>query len=140
MQQLRLADSSHRRRWWRRSHTRTSRGEGAAADVPPSSFGVVSPVRADPQPGATAEVVGRMLRGLAERAQVLCVTHLPQVAAQGHQQITIAKAASDGATRVTAQSLTHDQRRDELARMLGGVDVTEKTRELAEQMLAQSAA
>lgn len=90
--------------------------------------------------GATAEVVGRMLRGLAERAQVLCVTHLPQVAAQGHQQITIAKAASDGATRVTAQSLTHDQRRDELARMLGGVDVTEKTRELAEQMLAQSAA
>lgn len=90
--------------------------------------------------GATAEVVGRMLRGLTERAQVLCVTHLPQVAAQGHQQITIAKAASDGATRVTAQSLTHDQRRDELARMLGGVDITDKTRELAEQMLAQNAA
>lgn len=90
--------------------------------------------------GATAEVVGRMLRALADRAQVLCVTHLPQVAAQGHQQITIAKAAADGATRVSARALTRDQRRDELARMLGGVAITEKTRELAEQMLAQNAA
>lgn len=90
--------------------------------------------------GATAEVVGRMLRDLTARAQVLCVTHLPQVAAQGHHQITIRKAAAEGGTQVSAESLSHEQRRDELARMLGGVKVTEKTRELADQMLAQGAA
>lgn len=85
--------------------------------------------------GATAEVVGRMLRALAARCQVLCVTHLPQVAAQGHHQVTIRKRAADGATRVEAAALSRDQRREELARMLGGVDITDKTLELAGQML-----
>ncbi|MCR9089855.1 DNA repair protein RecN [Algiphilus sp.] len=89
--------------------------------------------------GATAEVVGRLLRHLSQRCQVLCVTHLPQVAAQGHQQITIRKRAEQEQTRVEARMLSRDDRRDELARMLGGIDVTQQTLKLADEMLNASA-
>ncbi|MHA7834499.1 MAG: DNA repair protein RecN, partial [Algiphilus sp.] len=85
--------------------------------------------------GATAEVVGRLLRHLSQRCQVLCVTHLPQVAAQGHHQITIRKRAEDNQTRVEAQMLSREDRRKELARMLGGIDVTQQTLNLADEML-----
>ncbi|WP_420427015.1 DNA repair protein RecN [Algiphilus sp.] len=90
--------------------------------------------------GATAEVVGRLLRHLSQRCQVLCVTHLPQVAAQGHHQITIRKRAEKNQTRVEAQTLSRDDRRKELARMLGGIDVTQQTLNLADEMLSANAA
>jgi len=90
--------------------------------------------------GATAEVVGRLLRNLAQRCQVLCVTHLPQVAAQGHHQVTIRKRAEAETTRVEAYALSQEERRKELARMLGGIDVTQQTLNLADEMLNASAA
>src|SRR3546814_2773676 len=71
--------------------------------------------------GATAEIVGQKLRALGESRQVLCVTHLPQVAAQGHAHYRVSKAASDGVTQSAVQQLDARQRQEELARMLGGV-------------------
>lgn len=85
--------------------------------------------------GATAEVVGRLLRSLSDRAQILCVTHLPQVAAQGHAQINIRKHREAGSTRVEGVTLDAVARQEEIARMLGGVAITRQTRELAAQML-----
>ncbi|MGH8150291.1 MAG: DNA repair protein RecN [Steroidobacteraceae bacterium] len=86
--------------------------------------------------GAVAEIVGRELRGLGGTAQVLCVTHLPQVASQGHQHFRVSKL-SDGRTSRTAASELHpDERVEEIARMLGGIEVTAKAREHAREMLA----
>jgi DNA repair protein RecN (Recombination protein N) len=85
--------------------------------------------------GAVAEIVGRELAALGERAQVLCVTHLPQVAAQGHQQLRVAKLTDGRSTRTTVLALSADERVEEVARMLGGVDVTQKAREHAREML-----
>lgn len=90
--------------------------------------------------GATAEVVGRLLRHLSARCQVLCVTHLPQVAAQGHHQVTIRKRAEKDQTRVEAHTLSPEDRRKELARMLGGIDITQQTLNLADEMLNANAA
>ena len=85
--------------------------------------------------GAVAEIVGRRLAELSERHQVLCVTHLPQVAAQGHQQYHVSKQSSDQATRTRVEQLQEDRRVEEIARMLGGVEVTERTRAHAREML-----
>ncbi len=85
--------------------------------------------------GAVAEIVGRRMRDLGERRQVLAVTHLPQVAALAHQQILIAKLPAAGGHRSVAEVLTRERRIEELARMLGGVDITERTREHAREML-----
>jgi DNA repair protein RecN (Recombination protein N) len=85
--------------------------------------------------GAVAEVVGQKLRRLGGTRQVLCVTHLPQVAAQGHQHLRVAKS-SDGARTLTAiETLDAKARRDEIARMLGGVEITRETLAHARQML-----
>ncbi|MCB1553954.1 MAG: DNA repair protein RecN [Xanthomonadales bacterium] len=89
--------------------------------------------------GAVAEVVGRTLRALAERCQVLCVTHLPQVAAQAHHHHFVSKRSDGRQTTSAIRTLDDPQRVEELARMLGGIDITEATREHARQML-QSAA
>ena len=87
--------------------------------------------------GAIAEIVGRELRTLAERAQVLVVTHLPQVASQGHHHLRVNKLTDGKTTRTSLTDLTAAERVEELARMLGGVDITAKAREHAQEMLRQ---
>jgi DNA repair protein RecN (Recombination protein N) len=86
--------------------------------------------------GAVAEIVGRELRALGARGQVLCVTHLPQVACQAHHHLRVLKLTDGRTTRTTLTELTADDRVEELARMLGGVEVSERAREHAREMLA----
>ncbi len=90
--------------------------------------------------GAVAEIVGRELRALAARAQVLCVTHLPQVAAQGHQHLRVLKLSDGTHTRTAVTPLSDGARVEELARMLGGVEITARARAHAQEMLSQAAA
>jgi DNA repair protein RecN (Recombination protein N) len=85
--------------------------------------------------GATAAVVGQHLRRLAESAQILCVTHLPQVASQGHQHLRVQKQSEDNATASTMVYLKRSERVDEVARMLGGTSITANTKANAEEML-----
>jgi len=89
--------------------------------------------------GAVAEIVGRELRVLGAAGQVLCVTHLPQVAAQGHQHLRVTKLSDGGTTRTRLTALTGEERVAELARMLGGVEVTSRARAHALEMLSRSA-
>jgi DNA repair protein RecN (Recombination protein N) len=89
--------------------------------------------------GAIAEIVGRELRTLADQAQVLCVTHLPQVASQGHHHLRVNKLSDGKSTRTSLSDLSEDERVEELARMLGGIDITTKAREHAREMLRQVA-
>lgn len=86
--------------------------------------------------GSVAEMVGRRLAELGISRQVLCVTHLPQVASLATHHFRISKVTDGNATRTQIQELNPDERIDELARMLGGVEITEKTREHAAEMLA----
>ena len=86
--------------------------------------------------GAVAEIVGRQLRDLGERAQVLCVTHLAQVASQAHSQFRVTKLTDGKITRTAVKSLGSPERVDEIARMLGGIDITEQARAHAREMLA----
>ncbi len=88
--------------------------------------------------GAVAEVVGRKLRELGGSAQVLCITHLPQVAAQGHHQLRVRKATDDGRTRTRIERLDERERTQEIARMLGGVEITDNTLNHAQEMLARA--
>jgi DNA repair protein RecN (Recombination protein N) len=85
--------------------------------------------------GAVAEVVGRKLRGLGERYQVLCVTHLPQVAAQAHRQLQVSKRQDERAARTEITPLDAEGRVEAIARMLGGVRITERSRAHAREML-----
>jgi DNA repair protein RecN (Recombination protein N) len=86
--------------------------------------------------GAVAEIVGRELRSLGVRGQVLCVTHLPQVACQAHHHLRVTKITDGRTTRTTLAELDGDERIEELARMLGGVEITAKAREHARDMLS----
>jgi DNA repair protein RecN (Recombination protein N) len=86
--------------------------------------------------GSVAEMVGRRLRELGEHRQVLCVTHLPQVASLADQHFRISKVSDGKATRTGASELGKDERIEELARMLGGVEITQKTIDHAAEMLA----
>jgi DNA repair protein RecN (Recombination protein N) len=85
--------------------------------------------------GGVAEIVGRQLRTLGERAQVLCVTHLPQVASQAHAHVRVTKLTDGKTTRTVLTVLSADDRVEEIARMLGGVSITDKAREHAAEML-----
>ena len=89
--------------------------------------------------GAVAEIVGRELRALGARGQVLCVTHLPQVASQAHHHLRVMKLTDGRTTRTTLTELSVDQRVEELARMLGGIEVSAKAREHARDMLGAAA-
>jgi len=80
-------------------------------------------------------VVGQKLRGLGAKRQVLCVTHLPQVAAQGHSHLRVIKSSDGNQTQIKIESLDGAARRDEIARMLGGVKITRETLAHAGQML-----
>ncbi|MBP9763725.1 MAG: DNA repair protein RecN [Gammaproteobacteria bacterium] len=88
--------------------------------------------------GKTAETVGKLLRQLSKDAQVLCVTHLPQIAAQGHHHFNVLKKQTKDSTTTTIVPLGSSERIQELARMLGGALITERTLAHAEEMLAAS--
>ena len=92
--------------------------------------------------GAVAEIVGRELRSLGEGAQskgqALCVTHLAQVAAQGHQHLRVSKLTDGRSTRIKVGELRDAARVEELARMLGGVEITERARSHAREMLERA--
>ncbi len=88
--------------------------------------------------GAVAEIVGRQLRALGEHRQVLCVTHLPQVAAQAHHHLHVSKQHRNGHTHTQLRSLDEAERIEELARMLGGIDITEQTLAHAREMRHRS--
>ncbi len=85
--------------------------------------------------GGVAEVVGRLLRELGAERQVLCVTHLPQVAARANWQWQVSKSAQNGVLRSRVVQLDETGRVEELARMLGGVEITAITRQHAREML-----
>ena len=85
--------------------------------------------------GRVAEIVGRMLKELGSRHQVMCVTHLPQVAAAGNQQWQVSKAAANGKVASQVAVLDRAARVEEIARMLGGMKITETTRKHAAELL-----
>jgi DNA repair protein RecN (Recombination protein N) len=87
--------------------------------------------------GGVAEVVGRLLKRLGQQRQVLCVTHLPQVASQANQHFQVAKGTLDsGKTVSRIEVLDNRARVEEVARMLGGIEITETTRKHARELLA----
>ncbi len=85
--------------------------------------------------GGVAEIVGQKLQALGVGRQVFCVTHLHQVAAQGHQHLLVEKTSQSGRTQTGVRELNREQRKHEIARMLGGVRITEQTLAHAEEML-----
>ncbi|MFM7122801.1 MAG: DNA repair protein RecN, partial [Fluviibacter sp.] len=85
--------------------------------------------------GGVAEVVGRLLAKLGEQRQVLCVTHLAQVASRAAWQWQVSKEKANGAFQSRVQGLDDAARVEEIARMLGGVEITERTRAHAAEML-----
>lgn len=86
--------------------------------------------------GATAEVVGNLLRELGSRGQVLCVTHQPQVASKGHHHFNVEKVAEKKVVRTNLRRLGEAEKIEEIARMLGGITVTEQSRSHAKEMLS----
>ncbi len=89
--------------------------------------------------GRVAEIVGNLLKQLGKRHQVMCVTHLPQVAAQADAQWQVSKGAANGTTLSSIRVLAPDERIEEIARMLGGVTITDTTRTHAAEMLGVEA-
>ncbi len=89
--------------------------------------------------GAVAQVVGQKLKQLSEHYQVICITHLAQVASFGHQHLRVSKAQQDDGAQTTVEQLSADERVSEVARILGGATITDKARKAAEEMIKQSA-
>lgn len=85
--------------------------------------------------GPTAEIVGQLLRQLGETGQVLTVTHLAQVAAQGHQHLFVHKERKQKTTHTAVKRLSYEQRVEEVARMLGGIDLTDESLQHARKIL-----
>jgi DNA repair protein RecN (Recombination protein N) len=85
--------------------------------------------------GSVAEVVGKKLSSLARHHQIICITHLPQIAKFGHHHFNISKHVSRGRTRTTIIRLTESERVKEIARMLGGEKITRATLNHAREML-----
>jgi DNA repair protein RecN (Recombination protein N) len=85
--------------------------------------------------GGVAEVVGQLLKQLGVGRQVLVITHLPQVASQGAQHLNVKKIQRDNVTLSSIDPLNDHARVEEIARMLGGVALTETTRQHAREML-----
>ena len=90
--------------------------------------------------GGVAEIVGQMLRRLGASRQILCVTHLPQVAAQAGHHLLVRKSTRKGLTHTQINTLDETQRIDEIARMLGGVEITDQTLAHAREMVNLAAA
>ena len=89
--------------------------------------------------GGVAELVGRRLRETARHRQVFCVTHLPQVASLAAQHLKVRKSSADGQTEVHVDALDDAARVEELARMLSGMEVSDRSREAAAELLARAA-
>jgi DNA repair protein RecN (Recombination protein N) len=89
--------------------------------------------------GRAAEAVGKKLKALSRANQVLCVTHLPQIATFGDQHYVIEKKESGGRTRTSIRPVTGEERTEEVARMLSGAKLTETSRKHAEQMIKANA-
>ncbi len=87
--------------------------------------------------GGTAEIVGKQLRKLGENRQVLCVTHLPQVAAQSHHHYQVTKIKGKNSTSTGIIKLKANEKIEEIARMMGGVEITDSTLALAKEMIEQ---
>ena len=87
--------------------------------------------------GAVAETVGKLLHQLGQSHQILCVTHLPQVAAQGNHHLKVSKSQSNEKTLSQVQALGRPDRVEEIARMLGGATITDTTRRHARELLEQ---
>ncbi|MGB5446646.1 MAG: DNA repair protein RecN [Psychromonas sp.] len=87
--------------------------------------------------GATAAVVGKLLRSLGDNTQILCVTHLPQVAGNGHQQMFVNKHSDGKTTNTTMVKLNQQERLNELARLLGGDRITQHTLANAQELLVE---
>jgi len=85
--------------------------------------------------GAVAQAIGDMMRSLGESRQVMCVTHLPQVACRAHQHMRVRKSESEGITTSAVDLLDHRDRVEEIARMLGGRDITDTTRQHARELI-----
>ncbi|KLN60487.1 DNA recombination protein RecN [Kiloniella spongiae] len=85
--------------------------------------------------GATAHAVGERLSRLAEERQILVITHSPQVAAKGMQHLKVAKSLKDNQTTTTVFHLSHEERREEVARMLSGAEITNEARSAADSLL-----
>ena len=90
--------------------------------------------------GGIAEVVGSLLRKLGKKAQIVCVTHLPQVASQGHHHYLVTKAGTKKKVTTDLIALDETSRIEEIARMLGGIDLTQQSMAHAKEMfeLAQT--
>jgi DNA repair protein RecN (Recombination protein N) len=88
--------------------------------------------------GAVAETVGKLLRQLGESHQILCVTHLPQVAAQGNHHLKVSKSQAGDKTLSQVMPLGRSERVEEVARMLGGATITDTTRRHARELLEQN--
>ncbi len=88
--------------------------------------------------GATAEIVGQHLRTIGNECQVLCVTHLPQVAAQAHHHFQVNKTTTKSSTETSIICLDDKQKQSEIARMLGGVDITQQTMDHAQEMIKKA--
>ena len=88
--------------------------------------------------GGVAEIVGRRLADIATHRQVLCVTHLAQVASQGQQHYRVLKQSGEQSTQTGVRSLNAEERVEELARMLGGVEITARTRAHAKEMIERA--
>ncbi len=88
--------------------------------------------------GGVAEIVGKQLRALGGSHQVLCITHLPQVAALAHQHLQVRKRSTGDGTTTTIARLGDAERYEEIARMLGGVEITKQTRAHAREMVARA--
>ncbi|MEE8057645.1 MAG: DNA repair protein RecN [Pseudomonadales bacterium] len=86
--------------------------------------------------GATAEVVGNLLQALGEQGQVLCVTHQAQVASKGRQHLFVSKAATKNSVSTQLQQLDDSDKIEEIARMLGGIAITDQSRAHAREMLS----
>ncbi len=89
--------------------------------------------------GRAAEAVGKKLKALSRSNQVLCVTHLPQIATFADHHYLIEKKASAERTRTSVRLITGEERTEEVARMLSGAKLTETSRKHAEQMLKTNA-
>ena len=87
--------------------------------------------------GATAGVVGAKLRSIAEKHQIICITHLPQIAARGEHHYKIEKHSDEISTHTTVVPLSEEERVDEIARMLSGTTVTDAARLAAKELLSQ---
>ena len=88
--------------------------------------------------GRVADVVGKKLRGIGESFQVLCITHLPQIAAAGHVHFHISKSVANGRTQTRVVRLNESERVEEVARMIGGAAPTEASRAAARELLGES--